>query len=201
MDEGFTATAYLNVQENLKLTVEENVILEEPASSTGTLSSLQHLAKDFSFGDQFFNDKPSEAENVISVQIKESRYTSAARRMKKRRHDSPKTPLGSPPRHRPLPPPPEGPSRTSRSFGESRSSQVPPPPHLPPSTNQEGQSHGSIASSSSKTAASAEYTAWTTSDTRFKPSLSSIPEDLHMDDDLASNEQIHLSDNEDIKND
>nr|GFC63454.1 hypothetical protein [Tanacetum cinerariifolium] len=86
------------------------------------------------------------------------------------------------------------PSRTSRSFGESRSSQVPPPPHLPPSTNQEGQSHGSIASSSSKTAASAEYTAWTTSDTRFKPSLSSIPEDLHMDDDLASNEQIHLSD-------
>nr|GEV80604.1 retrovirus-related Pol polyprotein from transposon TNT 1-94 [Tanacetum cinerariifolium] len=64
MDEGFTATAYLNVQENLKLTVKENVILEEPASSTGTLSSLQHLAKDFSFGDQFFNDKPSEAENV-----------------------------------------------------------------------------------------------------------------------------------------
>ncbi|GJS95910.1 retrovirus-related pol polyprotein from transposon TNT 1-94 [Tanacetum coccineum] len=30
---------------------------------TGTLSSLQHLAKDFSFGDQFINDKPSEAEN------------------------------------------------------------------------------------------------------------------------------------------
>ncbi|GKC00414.1 hypothetical protein Tco_0986550, partial [Tanacetum coccineum] len=63
MDEGFIATAYPNVHENLKLTVEEHVILEEPASSTGTLSSLQHLAKDFSFGDQFFNDKPSEAEN------------------------------------------------------------------------------------------------------------------------------------------
>ncbi|GJU42809.1 hypothetical protein Tco_1195766 [Tanacetum coccineum] len=30
---------------------------------TWTLSSLQHLAKDFSFGDQFFNDKPSEANN------------------------------------------------------------------------------------------------------------------------------------------
>ncbi|GJS42239.1 hypothetical protein Tco_0567282 [Tanacetum coccineum] len=30
---------------------------------TGTLSSLQHLAKDFSFGDQFLNDKPSEADN------------------------------------------------------------------------------------------------------------------------------------------
>ncbi|GKE05619.1 hypothetical protein Tco_1397637, partial [Tanacetum coccineum] len=31
--------------------------------SIGTLSSLQHLAKDFSFGNQFFNDKPSKAEN------------------------------------------------------------------------------------------------------------------------------------------
>ncbi|GJV12276.1 hypothetical protein Tco_1353817 [Tanacetum coccineum] len=29
----------------------------------GPLSSLQHLAKDFSFGDQFLNDKPSEADN------------------------------------------------------------------------------------------------------------------------------------------
>ncbi|GKA94576.1 retrovirus-related pol polyprotein from transposon TNT 1-94 [Tanacetum coccineum] len=63
MDEGFIATTYPKVQENLKLTVEEQVILEEPASSTGTLSSLQHLAKDFSFGDQFFNDKPSDVEN------------------------------------------------------------------------------------------------------------------------------------------
>nr|GEX34024.1 hypothetical protein [Tanacetum cinerariifolium] len=63
IDEGFTATAYPNVQENLKLTVEEHLILKEPSSSTGTLSSLQHLAKDFSFGDQFFNDKPSKAEN------------------------------------------------------------------------------------------------------------------------------------------
>ncbi|GJR98108.1 hypothetical protein Tco_0270282 [Tanacetum coccineum] len=63
MDEEFTTTAYPNIQENLKLTVDEPVIPEEPASSTGTLSSLQHLAKDFSFGDQFFNDKPSEADN------------------------------------------------------------------------------------------------------------------------------------------
>ncbi|GKE56950.1 hypothetical protein Tco_1496135, partial [Tanacetum coccineum] len=63
MDEEFTTTAYHNVQENLKLTVDEPVIPEEPASSTGTLSSLQHLAKDFSFGDQFFNDKPSKADN------------------------------------------------------------------------------------------------------------------------------------------
>ncbi|GJZ82428.1 hypothetical protein Tco_0647601 [Tanacetum coccineum] len=54
--------------ENLKLTVDEQVIPEEPVSSTGTLSSLQHLAKDFSFGDQFLNDKPSEADNEKSQQ-------------------------------------------------------------------------------------------------------------------------------------
>nr|GEW67406.1 hypothetical protein [Tanacetum cinerariifolium] len=43
LDEGFTATAYLKVQENLKLAVDEHVLLEDPASSSGTLSSLQHL--------------------------------------------------------------------------------------------------------------------------------------------------------------
>nr|GEX65395.1 hypothetical protein [Tanacetum cinerariifolium] len=63
MDEGFTATAYPKIQENVKLTVEEQVLLEEPASSSGTISSLQHLSKDLSFGDLFFKDKPSEADN------------------------------------------------------------------------------------------------------------------------------------------
>ncbi|GKA40408.1 hypothetical protein Tco_0733001 [Tanacetum coccineum] len=64
MDEGFIATAYPEVQENLKLTVDEQMIPEEPVSSTGTLSSLQHLTKDFSYGDQFIDDKPSEANEV-----------------------------------------------------------------------------------------------------------------------------------------
>nr|GEU56236.1 monodehydroascorbate reductase [Tanacetum cinerariifolium] len=63
MDEWFTAMAYPKVQENLKLTVKEQVLLEEPASSSGTLSSLQHLSKDISFGDLFFSNKPSEADN------------------------------------------------------------------------------------------------------------------------------------------
>ncbi|GKA95570.1 hypothetical protein Tco_0817608, partial [Tanacetum coccineum] len=63
MDKGFIATAYPEVQENLKLTVDEQMIPEEPVSSTGTLSSLQHLTKDFSYGDQFIDDKPSEANN------------------------------------------------------------------------------------------------------------------------------------------
>nr|GEX16433.1 hypothetical protein [Tanacetum cinerariifolium] len=62
LDEGFTATAYPKVQENLKLTIEEHVLLEQHASSSGTLSSLQHLSKDISFRDMFFSDKPSKAD-------------------------------------------------------------------------------------------------------------------------------------------
>ncbi|GJS06101.1 hypothetical protein Tco_0362897 [Tanacetum coccineum] len=61
--------------------------------------------------------------------------------------------------------------------------------HPPPSTNQSDQSKSTAALSSSKTAASAEYTAWTTTDTRLKPSVSSILEYLHMDDDSAPDEQ------------
>nr|GEV57082.1 retrovirus-related Pol polyprotein from transposon TNT 1-94 [Tanacetum cinerariifolium] len=45
MDEGFTATAYSKVQENLKLTVEEQVILEEPASSSGPCLLYNTLRK------------------------------------------------------------------------------------------------------------------------------------------------------------
>nr|GFD26524.1 hypothetical protein [Tanacetum cinerariifolium] len=68
-DTGFTATVYQNVQENLKLAVEEPVLLEEPASSSGTLSSLQHLSRDFSFGDQFFSDKPSDADKSADTEV------------------------------------------------------------------------------------------------------------------------------------
>nr|GFA02231.1 E-beta-farnesene synthase [Tanacetum cinerariifolium] len=298
MDEGFTATAYPNVQENLKLTVEEQVILEEPTSSTWTLSSLQHLAKDFSFGDLFFNDKHSKAENekttaetkaesMVSLTIQQDTsaippittpvidltsrpdspnvhrplqakaiettmtttttthppppkqqqsttdsmlikridelekimanliqdnkhlegrldshgaHLAEARKKKKKRHDSPKTPPGSPPHQPPPPPLPAGPSGTSRSPRASGSSQVLPPPPLPLSTNQEGQSHGSTSPSSLKTAASAEYTSWITTDTRLKPSVSLILEYLYMDDDMAPDEHVHSSDDEDIGN-
>ncbi|GJZ17279.1 hypothetical protein Tco_0553402 [Tanacetum coccineum] len=62
MDEEFTITAYPNVQDNLKLPTEDQVILKEPASSMGTMSSLQNLEKDLSFTDQFFIKKPQEEE-------------------------------------------------------------------------------------------------------------------------------------------
>nr|GEU31234.1 retrovirus-related Pol polyprotein from transposon TNT 1-94 [Tanacetum cinerariifolium] len=356
-DPGFPATAYPNVHENLKLTVKEQMILEEPTSSTGTLSSLQHLAKDFSYGDLFFNDKPSEADNekttvetkaesLVSVTIQQD--TSAippmttpvidltsrpdslnvhrplqatvtetttkttttthppppkpqqsttysmlikrigeleqimanliqdnkyreewldshkahlhtlknldipqdlpeanikeilhqrmwetnsykahedhmmlydaleksihrdhtdellkdlakAGRKKKKRRDSSKTPPGSPPNQPPLPPPLAGPSETSGSLGASGSSKVSCSPPPPPSTNQEGQSHGLTTPSSSKIDALAEYTTYTTIDTRLGPFISSIPEDLHMDDDMAPDAQAHSSDDKDIR--
>nr|GEV38178.1 hypothetical protein [Tanacetum cinerariifolium] len=80
LDEGFIAMAYPKVQESLKLAVEEHVLLEEPASSSGTLSSLQHLIRDISFGDQFFSDKPldtdknaeTEIESMVNVLIQQA---------------------------------------------------------------------------------------------------------------------------------
>nr|GFA36188.1 hypothetical protein [Tanacetum cinerariifolium] len=62
MDEDFTTTAYPNVQENLKMPSEDPVILEEPTSSTETLSSLQNLKKELSFTYQFFMEKQQEEE-------------------------------------------------------------------------------------------------------------------------------------------
>ncbi|GJT35749.1 hypothetical protein Tco_0926168 [Tanacetum coccineum] len=387
MDEEFTATAYPNIQENLKLTVDDLVIPEEPASSTGTLSSLQHLAKDFSFGDQFFNDKPSEANNekatadteaesMVSVTIHQDTSvippmtspmidlvsvpdsptvhrplptTTAAteitittimttvplppqpqqvssdsillnrlgeleqhianlvdanqaleerldkhgsrlyrlenqdipnqvskamdeivsdaidwamhaplrerfrdlpeddmkeilhnrmwesksylthedhmslykaleksmardnrdqllsdlaevRKKKKKRQGSPKTPSSSPPHLPPPPPPLAGPSRTSGASGASGLSQSPPPPP-PPSNTQGGQSASTMAPSSSKTTTSAEYTTWMMTDTRIKPSISPIPEELHMGDNSTADEPAYSSSGEDVEHD
>ncbi|GKB47034.1 hypothetical protein Tco_0897787 [Tanacetum coccineum] len=106
-----------------------------------------------------------------------------ARKKKKKRQGSHKTPPGSPP----PPPPPAGPSGASGASSAFGSSQSPPPPP-PPSNTQGGQSTSTAAPSSSKTVASAEYTAWTMTDTTIKPSMSPIPEELHMGDDSTADE-------------
>ncbi|GJX59538.1 hypothetical protein Tco_0290928 [Tanacetum coccineum] len=123
-----------------------------------------------------------------------------ARRKKKMRHESPKTPPRSPPHQPPPPPPPAGPYGTSGAFGASGLSQLPLPPP-PISTNQSDQSKGTAAPSSSKTTPLAEYTAWTTIDTRLRPSVSSTFDDLNMDDDSVTDAHVHSSDDEDIGND
>nr|GEV50407.1 integrase, catalytic region, zinc finger, CCHC-type, peptidase aspartic, catalytic [Tanacetum cinerariifolium] len=285
MDEGFTTTAYPNVQENLKLTIEEQVILEERASSTRTLSSLQHLTKDFSFGDQFFNNKPSEAENEKTTVETEAESmplqatTTKTTTTTTTTHPPPPQPQQSTTnsilikcigkleqimenliqdnkhleerldshgsrlytlenldipqqnRFRDLPEPDMKEilhqhmwetnsykahkdhmmlyKAMEKSMNHDHSDELlkdlveaqrkkkkrhdlpktPPgsPPHQPPPPPPPA-------------AASAEYTAWKTTDTRLRPSVSSIPKDLHMDDDTALDEQVHSSDDEDIRN-
>nr|GEX27132.1 hypothetical protein [Tanacetum cinerariifolium] len=46
-----------------------DVLFEEPASSSRTLSSLQHLSKDISFGDLFFSDRPSDADKNAKTKV------------------------------------------------------------------------------------------------------------------------------------
>nr|GEY69083.1 hypothetical protein [Tanacetum cinerariifolium] len=116
MDEEFTTSAYPNVQENLKLPTEEQVIVEEPVSSIGTLSSLQNLEKELSFTDKFFLEKTheeepeklnaeSEVRSMVTVPIHQ---------------DTSSVPLMTTPP--PPPPPPSGMSGALGTSGASRSS-------------------------------------------------------------------------------
>ncbi|GJS09665.1 hypothetical protein Tco_0366461 [Tanacetum coccineum] len=189
-------------------------------AGSGWTKPLQRLC----FGEQFFNDKPpeannekattdTEAESMVSVTIHQD--TSVIPPMTSPVINLVSVP-DSPTVHRPLPttttatatttttimttiPLPPQPqqfplfylnTQSLGASGASGSSQSPPPP-LPPSNNQGGQSTSTAAPSSSKTAASAEYTAWTTTDTRIKPSVSPIPEDLHMGERYDAVEQAY----------
>ncbi|GKF41579.1 hypothetical protein Tco_0124921 [Tanacetum coccineum] len=80
MHEDFVATVYPQVHESLKLTTKEQVHLENPPSSSGTLSSMKNLDDIFTFGDQFLNEKSpkeelgeanmeTEAESMVNVPI------------------------------------------------------------------------------------------------------------------------------------
>nr|GEY79638.1 hypothetical protein [Tanacetum cinerariifolium] len=58
----FMADLYLKVQEILKFPADKHVILEEPLSSSGTLSPMKNLDDAYTIGDQFINDKSTEDE-------------------------------------------------------------------------------------------------------------------------------------------
>nr|GEY01750.1 hypothetical protein [Tanacetum cinerariifolium] len=149
-------------------------------------------------GSRLYTLEQLDIPHQVSKAVKLAQDLAEARKKKKKSRESPKTPPGSPP-HQPPPPPPAGPSGASGAPGASGSSQVPPPPPPPSSTNQESQSKGSAAPSSSKTAASAEYQAWTTTDIRLRPSISLTPADLEIDKDMGPDEQAQSSDDEDIR--
>ncbi|GKB66795.1 hypothetical protein Tco_0928207 [Tanacetum coccineum] len=80
MHEDFITTVYPKVHKSLKHTTEEHVFLENPPSSSGTLSSMKNLDDAFTFGNQFIDDKPtkeepgkanveSEVESMVTVPI------------------------------------------------------------------------------------------------------------------------------------
>ncbi|GJV76233.1 hypothetical protein Tco_1507817 [Tanacetum coccineum] len=70
MHDDFVATMYPQIYESLKQPDEEHVHVENPLSSTGTLSSMKNLDA-FTFGDQFFNDKPTKEEpNKANMETK-----------------------------------------------------------------------------------------------------------------------------------
>ncbi|GKB10756.1 hypothetical protein Tco_0844679 [Tanacetum coccineum] len=58
--EEFMENVYPNFHESLKFPADEHVILEDPLSSIGTLSSMKNLDDAFTIGDQFINDKATE---------------------------------------------------------------------------------------------------------------------------------------------
>ncbi|GKG23039.1 hypothetical protein Tco_0388342, partial [Tanacetum coccineum] len=64
MHNEFMADLYTKVQESLKFPANEHVILEDPLSSTGTLSSMKNLEDAYAIGDQFINDKSTDDEPV-----------------------------------------------------------------------------------------------------------------------------------------
>ncbi|GJV68609.1 hypothetical protein Tco_1484118 [Tanacetum coccineum] len=129
-------------------------------------------------------------------------------KMKRKRRESPRTPPVSPLLQPPPLPPPAGASGALGTSGASGSSQMPrlPPP---PSAGTSGstQQQGDKTPSSSKTMASTHQSmAWTTSDTRyesngFTATHETSPSDDLMHDDSIPDEQVHLSDNEDSRND
>ncbi|GJR41878.1 hypothetical protein Tco_1309981 [Tanacetum coccineum] len=58
----FMTDLYPKVQESLKFLADKHVLLEDPLSSIGTLSSMKNLEDAYAIGDQFINDKSTDDE-------------------------------------------------------------------------------------------------------------------------------------------
>nr|GFB36388.1 hypothetical protein [Tanacetum cinerariifolium] len=196
LDEGFTATVYPNVQENLKLAVEEPVLLEEPASSLGTLSSLQHLNwamqaplrncfRDLPEADikEILHQRMWESDSYKSHKDHMQLFEALEKSMNRDHFEELAQDLAEARKKKKK-------SRESPKTPHGSPSHQPPPPPPPA---------GSAAPSRSKTAASAEYQAWTTTDIKLRPVISLTPVDLEMDEDRDPDEQTQSSDGEDIR--
>nr|GEX98877.1 hypothetical protein [Tanacetum cinerariifolium] len=187
------------------------------ASSTGTLSSLQHLAKDFSFGNLFFNDKPSEAEieketvetkaeSMVSITIQQD--TSAIPPMTTPRINELEhimVNLIQDNKHLEERLDSHGarlytlenlniPQQVSKAVDEIVTDAV---VHLDLQDHLELLDHHKCRLHLIHLHPPIKKT---TNDIRLRLFVLSILEDLHMDDDMAPDAQAHSSDNEDIRN-
>ncbi|GKD06091.1 hypothetical protein Tco_1181065, partial [Tanacetum coccineum] len=131
-----------------------------------------------------------------------------ARKKKRKKRAAPRTPSESPPSPPPPPPPPAcayGALGISRTSGSSQF--LPPLPSPSIGASGYAQQASSEALSLSKPAASTHQSmAWTTSKTRFESTDFTVaqglsPRDSLMQDDSIPDEQVHLSDDEDSRND
>nr|GEY86684.1 hypothetical protein [Tanacetum cinerariifolium] len=187
IDEGFTATAYPNIQENLKLTVEEQPLQATATETTTTTTTttthppppqpqqstidsilIKHISELKQIMANLIQDNKHLEERLINFLLTWPKHEERRKGdMIHRKHH-----------------------RVSTSSSTSSST----------TSSQSDQSKSTAAPSSSKTTALAKFTAWTTTNTRLRSSVSLILEDLHMDDDVAPDEQVHSSDDEDIGN-
>ncbi|GKA36552.1 hypothetical protein Tco_0723043 [Tanacetum coccineum] len=201
MDEEFTTTAYPSVQENLKLPTEDHVTFEEPASSTGTLSSLQNLDKELSFTGQFFVEKPQEEEpektnaelevqSMVTVPIHQDTFSvppmTTPKSMDHDHSDQLQADLAKARKKR-------------RKKSDSPRTPLGSPPPPPPSPGASGAPRASRALGSSQLPLLSSKI----SDTRDKPSGSSVdhlspPDDQQMNDDPAPADEEHTSGDDDL---
>lgn len=97
------------------------------------------------------------------------------KRMKRKRRNIPKPPSGPPPQP-PPPPPPSGSSGAPGPSGAIESQHSQPESHTPTPSSQHDQPTRTSGPSSSKITEHIEYTAWTTTKIRHRPTVSLVPE-------------------------
>ncbi|GJT78181.1 hypothetical protein Tco_1044906, partial [Tanacetum coccineum] len=142
LDKGHAGSnlVYPQVHESLKHTTEEHIHIENPLSSSGTLSSMKNLDDAFTFGDQFLYDKPTEeatckanveteVESMVTVPIHQA--SSSAPPLS--------TPIINLTHPKPVSPPAQEPVFTATTATTSTTTTLlpPPPPQQQSTTNPE----------------------------------------------------------------
>ncbi|GJT39952.1 hypothetical protein Tco_0939817 [Tanacetum coccineum] len=170
----FMADLYPKVQESLNFLADEHVILEDPLSSTRTLSSMKNLEDAYAIRDQFINDKSTdddsrklnvEAEVVSMVTVPIYQASSSVPPLSTPVIDLKPPKLASSTTQTliftattmttttPFPPPPQQQSTT-----ESELAKHPPPP--PPDSDQSKRRQHDAGTSSSSQPQAPQSSAW-----------------------------------------